>query len=148
MSTKLEELSNELEHLKTNIKDELMKYLKDFTKEYFTKYPFVNSISWKQYTNYWNDGEACYFSIQTPEIEFTQEYLEANPTLREELGLEDGENFIYCEGGGDEEYISDCNEFYSLLCKYDEYFQLILGDHAKVTITKDKIRTEDYTDHD
>ena len=118
------------------------------TKEYFTKYPFVNSISWKQYTNYWNDGEACYFSVQTPEIEFTQEYLEANPTLGEELKKHYYENSIPCEEGSDEEYISDCNKFYSLLCEYDEYFKLILGDHIEVRITKEKIRTEDYSDHD
>lgn len=34
----------------------------DFILPIFNKFAFVDRVSWTQYTDYWNDGEPCYFS--------------------------------------------------------------------------------------
>lgn len=51
------------------LKDNLEQVLRDA----FTKYPdlHLGSLSWRQYTIYFNDGDTCPFIITTPELTTT-----------------------------------------------------------------------------
>jgi hypothetical protein len=37
--------------------------LKEAFKELFDKHPRLESVTWVQYTPYFNDGDPCYFSV-------------------------------------------------------------------------------------
>ena len=52
-----------------NLKDEIFNLSKDVfedgCKNIFEKYPKIESFGWNQYTPYFNDGETCFFSVNT-----------------------------------------------------------------------------------
>lgn len=48
------------------LRDEIRKTLDEVLKLFFDANPHVASISWRQYTPYFNDGDACEFSVGDP----------------------------------------------------------------------------------
>lgn len=36
---------------------------KEMAKEIFDKYPNMESFSWQEYTDYFNDGDTCHFHV-------------------------------------------------------------------------------------
>lgn len=47
--------------------------LSEALKAIFEEYPQIESISWTQYTPYFNDGDSCEFSVNTWDIELNEE---------------------------------------------------------------------------
>ena len=60
-------LFNELTEMKAaydrKLKQEGEAAVKDAFKDLFDKYPEVTSVVWTQYTPYFNDGDACTFTV-------------------------------------------------------------------------------------
>jgi hypothetical protein len=48
------------------LRDEIRKTLDEVLKLFFDANPYVASISWRQYTPYFNDGDSCEFSVGDP----------------------------------------------------------------------------------
>lgn len=120
----------------------------------------LTKIQWTQYTPYFNDGDACVFSANDPELFMGGE-------------SEDDEN----DGEGDDTYglvsrgrdyckpDSDYNKerrakleqkygtatvaaFLSVWSRLDDEILLaVFGDHQQITITKDEVTVEEYS-HD
>ena len=61
---KNDEMNKKLAALKAEMQRESKELMKEAFKEFFSKYgEVVECIFWTQYTPYFNDGEACTFSV-------------------------------------------------------------------------------------
>jgi len=103
--------------------------LKEAFKEIFDKHPSIYSISWKQYTPYFNDGDPCYFRVGEWDIEW------ADSEEDEELTEDDDQDKV----------IADVDGLFSLLS--DDLLESVLGDHIRVVVTAEGISVDEY-DHD
>ena len=127
--------------LKHQLQEEGKKAIDASFKEFFEQYPEVKSLSWTQYTPYFNDGDACYFSYND---------LIWHPCILEI----DGEEVEYQEPGDEDcewwETIrgqaayGDIEELGNLLSSLEDSLKGIFGDHAKVVATKDGFEIEEY----
>jgi hypothetical protein len=160
----LEEIVKSKEEMKV-LKDSLTKKIQEnfhgMVKELFINYPELKSISWRQYTPYFNDGEPCEFSSnhdRYPTINGNDEDYGEND---EEEGVIDivtnsRETYRNSSTGWKDvpnpkynpyyaEIVSTVKKFLGLFDDDDMYD--LFGDHTKVTITIDGCKTEEY-DHD
>lgn len=104
-------------------------------QELFEANPKLLSFGWTQYTQYFNDGDECYFGAHyhDAEINDLEEY--------------DGDD----ESLTKEEHKDLKKTVVSFLRNFDtSEFETLFGDHCKVTITrgKDTAKVTEYTDHD
>jgi hypothetical protein len=109
--------------------------LKNFMQEHKT----VQSIRWRQYTPYFNDGEPCEFSVHD---------IEALAAGGEED--EDGEwDYLYGEpkDGYDADDWKALRELNKTLCGMEDELEAVFGDHVQVIVTKKGVEVEEY-DHD
>jgi len=67
--------------------------LKEALAEFFDKYPEVETVQWTQYAPYFNDGDACVFSVNDPHVLFN-EHCSAE-FLKKHLGSSNLENTEY-----------------------------------------------------
>lgn len=113
-------------------KAELSKKLQTAIKEEFTKFfianPEVDSISWSQYTPYFNDGDECVFRVNHFQF-FDKE----------------SEEIRYPRWGEEE---NSLREFNALMRSIDdEIFKEMFGNHCEVTATREEFTVEEY-EHD
>jgi hypothetical protein len=105
--------------------------LKDGLKTVFDQYPDVESISWTQYTPYFNDGDECVFGV--------------------------GHDYPDINGHSGYTSVYDSSADFRLAQKAvreilkqidDEDYRVMFGDHVQVTIHRDgRAEVEEYT-HD
>lgn len=105
--------------------------------------PGLSAIRWRQYTPYFNDGDPCEFRTGDVTLRF-----EDSPEVAGDYedGFEDSWSLRYNE---DPRYTDTLNELARAVGGREFYDVLIdaFGDHAEVTVTKDKIDVE-YYEHD
>ncbi len=70
-NTKLEELKIKFQEIEKTIKEESQKILAELFFEFLINNQEIESISWKQYTMGFNDGDPVYFSNHMYSAEFT-----------------------------------------------------------------------------
>ena len=140
--------------------------LADSFKKFFDENPDIESIRWDQYAPYFNDGEACVFSVNTPNYR----------TFKMAQCFDDGE--LDVENEDDEEWgdygdgYDDCDYFSTyagrkpsrndvskeqqerlqalskIIQDSEDMLEIIFGDGARVTVTREGIQAEEYNDHD
>jgi hypothetical protein len=104
----------------------------------------IDSFSWTQYTPYFNDGDACYFSVRseyglTIDGESSEDYYIRTWNLTPEVDAENERKRPMAEK------FKRVTEF---LNQFDEDDMLFMfDDHVEVTVTRDDITTEEYS-HD
>jgi len=130
-----------LEKVKTKIAEfdaQRVALMNDLKKDFspmllplFQKYPDVKSISWQQYTPYFNDGDSCEFSVRNDDI-----YI--NGYDEYEMSKADREKFSPAK-----------TEFEDLLTSIPEdFYKDLFGDHKEVKILcNGEIEVEEY-EHD
>jgi hypothetical protein len=101
------------------------------SKSIFDEFPALESFSWTQYRSYYCDGGPCSFYAHYEDGMFL-----VNGTVCE--GIPE-DNPLYAAG----------DKIYNLLSQFsrDDY-QELFGEDAEVTVTRDKITVEQYTDHE
>lgn len=141
-------------------------------KRFFETTPAIKSISWVQYTPYFNDGDPCYFSRHEICAKLDRELL--SDDLKEYLGEEeDCYDYDTCEVQRLEEIekrrsygeypeglrttLTDAekdvvNNYEKLLksiarSELDDLYLNVFGDHCKITASKSGIEIEEY-EHD
>ena len=135
MSEIIKKIQKELDIFETK-KQELVKELrKDFPQmfnELFEKSKCIKSISWTQYTPYFNDGEECVFSVHT-------DWMDVNE--------DDYYNRDGIEGWNKAEE-AIITEMKTILASIpEEFYKELFGDHVKVTLSKEGIVVDEY-DHE
>lgn len=99
--------------------------------EFFAK-STIKSLTWQQYTPYFNDGEECEFSANV-------RYLVIN------IG-EDNEDD---EAGLTHEDKKLLDEVKETLCSIDQnFYRDLFGNHVEVTLTAEGVEVVEYSDHD
>jgi hypothetical protein len=113
----------------------------------FEKSKLIESISWVQYTDYFNDGDACNFHANTEEIYINDEYeyeldwyswrvdSSSNNEIGPEVNIEESRIV---------------NEIKTLINKFSyETLEELFGDHKMITLKKDgTLVVNSYTNHD
>lgn len=161
----IEEIIKEVKERQKEI-NELKKELHKKSEEAFFKgakqiidsCPELKSVSWNQYTPYFNDGDETIFSANTDYLQVNGDYAEDDDSLRPTIVVNHGtwnrEKRVY-EGRVEQpnpkynkplaEAVDKMTEFLGIFD--DDFYKSQFGDHVTVTITSDGVDTEDY-DHD
>jgi len=115
--------------------EEGKKFFSEQAKELFEHCPELVKFGWTQYTPYFNDGEACYFSanLGSPKILFKGE----DEDLYEERW--------YSEGEEGYKPLATVVEFLGQFD--DDDVEMLFGDHCEVTVTRNGVEVEEY-EHD
>lgn len=151
MSTVLERIKAELaafEEKKKAFVEELRKEFPTMFAPLFEKSKRIKSISWTQYTPFFNDGDSCEFGVNT----------DLGDYVNRDIDSEDDEDDDNGNNNWTSEYYKDdydpveaaiLGEFEEVLESIpEEFMKDLFGDHVRVTITKDgKIDVSEY-DHD
>lgn len=146
MFEKLEALKGIHEAARKQLRTDGEAALKAAFRDFFAKHPSVTGIQWAQYTPYWNDGDACVFSVNEPRIR-----LDVNSTEDED---EDEDEYLDSWDlakliDEDGELYKDFSQLASIL-QSDMMTSVLLhvfGDHAEITATRDSIEVDSY-DHE
>lgn len=129
----------QMKEYRKKMEEEGKSFFIEVLKPMFEKYPELKSLSWSQYTPYFNDGDACVFrsNASYPSIQFS---------IDEELEDYDEESWYSDDDKSPE---AECyRSAVSILDSFDdEDYEMLFGDHVKVIVTREGIETEEY-EHD
>ena len=154
----LREKQEEIKKLKKEKLEASNKIFTDLTKTIFEDHPKVESFGWNQFTPYFNDGDTCYFSVNTDYIQINGESVDEsdwinetkitnygtwNREKREYEGRTEVPNLDY-----DPELSKASDEIREFLRNFDnDFFLSQFGDHAEITITAEGVSVDEY-EHD
>lgn len=68
LNTLLQKHQDEINALQKRMVEDFNALIKASMDAFFEKYPRVRAIAWTQYTPYFNDGDACEFSVHEPAV--------------------------------------------------------------------------------
>lgn len=106
--------------------------VKDVISEFMTKYPTVRAVRWHQYTPYFNDGDACTFTVGNMaycEEPITDEILESS------LHDEPWDGGYSAKG----KFRKDFEKLEEMASgKLESLFQMTFGDHADIACYRDE----------
>ena len=153
-------LIQEQKALRLKFQENAQAIFKETTKEFFENNPGVTAIIWTQYTPYFNDGEACVFSVG--DAHFTNANAEQMADIARYGDYEGDDETVWSENSWGFEYnkkknnkfyegvnLEDVDQFASMICdsEMEEVMQEMFGDHVRVTATREGFDVEEY-DHD
>jgi hypothetical protein len=174
-SSSIAELTAEMAKAKAEFTEKGKAMFAEISKALFEKHPKLESFGWRQYTDYFNDGDTCTFSVHADpdwgldingesasEIENTQKetYQSTGQKVTVKRSSGWGENRKEWDEEIDEkkflpnpnydpvmgDMVNDVSEF--LYGMPSEIMEDMFGDHVSVTVSKDGITIDEYTDHD
>jgi hypothetical protein len=176
LKTKISEANARINELKKQVQKELQAEFSGALTELFDAYPFVKSLSFTAYTPYFNDGDTCEYNVHHDYCQFNgydedddeqggdgEDVLKlSNETIYVEepnpgydpLNL--GWGFHRNKTHWVKKPNPDFNPLYkeavdafreALAVVDDDNWMDMVGDHVKVTITRNGIKTDEY-DHD
>jgi len=177
LKTKISEANEHINELKKQVQKELQAEFNGALAELFDAYPFVKSVSFAAYTPYFNDGDTCEYSVHHDYCQFNgfdedgdeQEgenvdvlKLSRETIYVEEPNLEYDPNYTGWESNlrRKTKHVKKPNPDFNPLYKEaveafrsalaivdDDNWMDMVGDHVKVTITREGLATDEY-DHD
>lgn len=108
-------------------------------KKVFEAHQDLVAIRWRQYTPYFNDGDACRFSVHDFDMRLT--------STPEDAGDEE-DGFEYTWTVEDNEQNAAVAEAVRSLGRIDnDVYLTVFGDHCQVTATRDGFEVDEYS-HD
>lgn len=140
------ELVAMMEAAKQRVKDEGAKACSALFKTFFSKNPEVTAVGWQQYTPYFNDGDACEFSVREFHV-CTRTGLDFESIGG--LSDEDDEGPIFRDrdGLGDDVGALKASIGWLARAADDDIFEASFGDHAMVIATPAGFHVNSYS-HD
>jgi hypothetical protein len=138
----------EINKLRKEYVEKSTELFKNFLKEFFENNEDVESITFTAYTPYFNDGDACTYSVGDAYLKFKE--------TSEFYSKDNGQD--YCNGHDDlysipyegynkeklKEIFKEANKITSLP---SDLMYNIIGDHAEVLITRDEMKVS-HLEHD
>lgn len=127
--------------------------LKEAFKELFDKHPRLESVTWVQYTPYFNDGDPCYFGVWgfDPSIVKPEESEDSEDEDDEDLYDDDytyGERLSALADSSDPELQKIAEAVRELTRDIpDDVLENVFGDHCKIVATRDGFDVREYS-HD
>jgi len=144
-NSKLNEIVKHFNEEKSKIQKQARTLFTEAAKELFEKYPELASFGWEQYAPYFNDGDACVFSVHADYPTINGYDTGADRFVDGSYGNEDGE--LTNEQAS---FIDKVKKPIAALINTlpDDIMQEIFGSDTRVTITQDGKITNDETSHD
>jgi hypothetical protein len=176
--TIVEQIKAELEAFnakKQSLVEQLRKEFPVMFKELFEQSEIIKSISWTQYSPYFNDGDECTFSAHTDELDVNGEYCDdvefLSPYNYGKLVTEEdvinngllaekadrswykdrqiGQDGLLINPNYNEKESNIYDQFVEILNSIpDEFLEDLFGNHSQVTINSDGTISVDGYDHD
>jgi hypothetical protein len=176
LKTKISEANERINELKKQVQKELRAEFTGALAELFDAYPFVTSLSFTAYTPYFNDGDSCEYSVNHDYCDFNGYDEHHDKEGEGENVLRNARETVYVEEPnpeydcnykgwesnkrGETKHVKKPNADFNPLYKEaidafrealavvdDDNWEEMVGDHVKVTITREGITTDEY-DHD
>lgn len=150
---KYKEAQEKVSKARREAQEVMKEAFKEGCQELFNKYPILESFSWRQYTDYFNDGDTCNFHVHAEDYG-----LYVNDLGRDEIY--DGTQWKVIDGKYQEVSIGDphpltsiSNEITSFVYSFDsDDLKEMFDDHSEIKVSKlnneIKIDVESYTSHD
>jgi hypothetical protein len=143
----------EQQALRVKFQTEAQTMFKESLKSFFELNPGINALRWTQYTPYFNDGDACVFSVQ--DVYFTNAKGNQLDDISDWGEYEGDDENVWSENYY--KYFSDkpgvdvksCEFLSGMISSSDmeDIMKQMFGDHVCVTVTRVGIDVTDY-DHD
>lgn len=130
MFEKLEALQKVYDEAMTALRRDGEAALKASFVEFFAAHPEAVAIQWRQYTPYFNDGEACYFGVCEPEIKIS--------TSDEFIDMWDAQESLSRALYDDAKKLTNIIQSSSM----EVVLEAMFGDHSEVTVYPDRITVE------
>lgn len=176
LKQKIEAANEKISKLKQEMAAELRSEFHNSLKELFDEYPFVKSVSFTAFQPYFNDGDTCEYNVHHDNCEFNgyDEYedepqgegVDVLKLARETIYVEEPNPhynpiaYSWTNEGRKTHWVTKPNPDFNPLYKEavdafrgalavvdDDNWMDMVGDHVKVTITRDGIETDEY-DHE
>lgn len=159
----LDNIVREYEAARAAFEEKVKDGLNTAFSEFFAKYPEFSSIEWEQYTDYFNDGEECTFSVHEKTYTPNEEMF---PRIDERRGFREPSAYersskYYTEEVAFYDAFPDSvkarfnalenawEDFKATLDSIpEELYQDVFGDHKRIVVTAEGITVEDFSDHD
>lgn len=116
-------------------------HLTDEMTAIFNKHPELIAVRWTQYTPYFNDGDACEFSVHEPQFKFTVAGCE-------DIGEEDDFEEVYTYKGCTTPQVKQdiAKAVQAIINGVDEAdMETLFGDHVEVTATREGFQVDSYS---
>lgn len=110
--------------------------------EIFANNPTLVAVRWAQYTPYFNDGDACHFTLHQVYLKFSSD-VEPN---QEDGDIEDEDDGFVAYWSGPRSNLT--LQIDNILYGVKEALEIILGDHVEVTVARDGLVEVEEFDHD
>lgn len=131
----LKDLKKQLDAAKTEIQKKGRESFGAAFGELFEKHPTLKCVRWSQYTPWFNDGEACEFSVHGWEA------------VQHDDGVDDGELDPDCyDDDIPDDTADDVQAIFDLAG--DDMFEMIFEDHVEVIANRDGTFQIDEYEHD
>jgi hypothetical protein len=142
----LTELADKRKAVEEASRNEARKILTPGLRDFMEAHPEIEAIRWRQFTPYFNDGDACEFGVG----ELTYK-LVGGDVYDDEGDYEDGFLSISTYGKPKDWVTPDwflaLGELERALMGSESELEAAFGDHVKVTVTRDGVDVDEY-DHD
>lgn len=133
MYEKLEQLRELKEQYTKKLRAEGKAVIQSVLKIFFEANPKILALKWRQYTPYFNDGDACYFHVRSIDCQLAEEACQ---------------EFKYTDGDGwssDGYYAFDSKspmyavmfELHTQFQQSEDLLEMAFGDHVRVVATRD-----------
>ncbi len=144
MANKLQAIVEKVSELKKLMQEQGKEALKEAFKEFFAAHPEATKVVWTQYTPYFNDGDACTFSVGEIELKVDPSMLATDAQKLFGYGTEDEED------DSDYRYGDGCaaqliEKLDSENCTYADPCKAAGVEHRKLT-AGEKSLVEDFQD--
>ena len=143
MFNKLKKAQENIDELRRQMNERFKEEFKPAMREWLATTPEIVSIRWRQYTPYFNDGDACSFGMHDV-------YYKPAPNINvnSKYGSDYDDGFYgpyqFTESP---ELETKLRELTKLLYSFSDTFEVVFGDHTMITISDQEIEVEEY-DHD
>jgi hypothetical protein len=127
--------------------EELKEHFGSLFVPIFEKSSLIESVSWTQYTNYFNDGDPCNFNAHTDEIYINEEFEYEHDWYSWEVGTKYEESLRPAINREESLIVKGIKEILDSFSA--ETLKKLFGDHKQITIMKDgTVNVGSYTRHD
>lgn len=157
MSKLFDELTALKEAYDTKLEEEGEDAVKEVFKELFDKHSRLESVVWVQYTQYFNDGDPCYFNVYDFDASVSEPEETEGPEDEEEEEEDDDlydDDYTYGERLSDlansndpelQKIAEDISELNGSIPQ--DVLESVFGDHVRVTATRDGFSVTEHS-HD
>jgi hypothetical protein len=146
-SNQISELRKDFEEKKRQMAEQFRNEFSNISKAFFEAVPRIKSLTWTQYTPYFNDGDECTFRVNS--VEFATD---ENNEIESYRDFENNDGSFSAESYGLKKLVTPeefklCEQMESIIGRNKVLMEDLFGDHALVVVRANSIVVEEY-DHE